>query len=156
VSENFNGEIHTLAYPKAALFSFSMALVAYNILATLRTALGSVHGVGKIEAGLSDFYLVDEIQSTYRGMMIAIPSPHWASLRTISLTQMALLLQHLAAKVNLKCFLRGVVSTQLIQGLFYLFVPVTLCIKSWKPEWFEWGKMNLIFDVVTNNSWNVI
>jgi hypothetical protein len=106
VSENFNGEIHTLAYPKAALFSFSMALVAYNILATLRTALGSVHGVGKIEAGLSDFYLVDEIQSTYRGMMIAIPSPHWASLRTISLTQMALLLQHLAAKVNLKCFLK--------------------------------------------------
>jgi hypothetical protein len=84
VTDNFNGEIHTLAYPKAALFSFSMALVAYNILATLRTALGSVHGVGKIEAGLSDFYLVDEIQSTYRGMMIAIPSPHWASLRTIS------------------------------------------------------------------------
>jgi IS4 transposase len=38
VTENFNGEIQTLAYPKAALFSFSMALVAYNILATKRTA----------------------------------------------------------------------------------------------------------------------
>lgn len=36
VTENFNGEIQTLAYPKAALFSFSMALVTYNILATLR------------------------------------------------------------------------------------------------------------------------
>lgn len=106
VTDNFNGEIHTLAYPKAALFSFSMALVAYNILATLRAALGSVHGVGKIETGLSDFYLVDEIQGTYRGMMIAIPSPHWESLRTISLTQMALLLQHLAAQVNLKRFLK--------------------------------------------------
>jgi hypothetical protein len=33
-----------------------MALVAYNILATLRGALGGVHGVEKIEAGLSDFY----------------------------------------------------------------------------------------------------
>ncbi len=44
VTENFNGEIQTLAYPKAALFSFSMALVAYNILATLRGALGSVNG----------------------------------------------------------------------------------------------------------------
>jgi len=31
ITENFNGEIQTLAYPKAALFSFSMALVAYNI-----------------------------------------------------------------------------------------------------------------------------
>jgi hypothetical protein len=64
VTENFNGEIQTLAYPKAALFSFSMALAAYNILATLKGALGSVHGVGKIQAGLSDFYLVDEIQGT--------------------------------------------------------------------------------------------
>jgi hypothetical protein len=39
VSDNFNGEIQALAYPKAALFSFSMALAAYNILATLRAAL---------------------------------------------------------------------------------------------------------------------
>ena len=82
VTENFNGEIQTLAYPKAALFSFSMALVTYNILATLRGALGSVHGVGKIEAGLSDFYLVDEIQGTHRGMMIAIPSTEWEALFT--------------------------------------------------------------------------
>lgn len=106
VTKNFNGEIQTLAYPKAALFSFSMALVAYNILATLRAVLSSVHGIGKIAAGLSDFYLVDEIQGTYRGMMIAIPLPDWQWWRTISLTQMALLLQHLAAKVNLKRFIK--------------------------------------------------
>jgi hypothetical protein len=49
-----------------------MALVTANILAVIRAALGGVHGVGKIEAGLSDFYVVDEIQHTYRGMMIAI------------------------------------------------------------------------------------
>ena len=57
VTQNFEGEINTLAYPKAALFSFTLALVAYNLLATLRAALASVHGVGKIEASLSDFYL---------------------------------------------------------------------------------------------------
>lgn len=106
VTENFNGEIQTLAYPKAALFSFSMALVVYNILATIRAALASVHGVGKIQAGLSDFYLVDEIQATYRGMMIAIPSLHWQPFGTSSLTQIAQVLQHLAAKVNLKRFLK--------------------------------------------------
>ncbi len=106
VTENFNGEILTLAYPKAALFSFSMALVVYNILATLRAALGSVHGVGKIEAGLSDFYLVDEIQGTHRGMMIAIPSTHWHQFGMFSLNQMAQILQLLAAKVNLKRFLK--------------------------------------------------
>lgn len=106
ITENFNGEIQTLAYPKAALFSFSMALVAYNILATLRAALVSVHGVGKVQAGLSDFYLVDEIQGIYRGMMIAIPPPHWQSFGTFSLNQMVLLLQHLATQVNLKRFLK--------------------------------------------------
>jgi hypothetical protein len=52
--------------------SFSLALVTYNILATLKAALASVHGVEKVEAALSDVYVVDEVQGTYRGMMIAI------------------------------------------------------------------------------------
>jgi hypothetical protein len=107
VTENFNGEIQTLAYPKAALFSFSMALVTYNILATVKAALGSVHGVGKIDAGLSDFYLVDEIQGTYRGMMIAIPAVHWQSFETFSVEQMVLVLQQLATRVELKRFLKA-------------------------------------------------
>ncbi len=78
VTQNFDGEIKTLAYPQAALFSFTLApLMAYNVLATLKAALASVHGVGKIEAALSDFYVVDELQGTYRGMMIAIPPPFW-------------------------------------------------------------------------------
>ncbi|MCU0537353.1 MAG: IS4 family transposase [Hydrococcus sp. Prado102] len=106
VTDNFNGEIQTLAYPKAALFSFSMALVAYNILATLRAALSSVDEIGILEAGLSDFYLVDEIQATYRGMMIAIPSIAWQSWRIYSHNEMVLILQHLAAQVNLRRFLK--------------------------------------------------
>src|SRR5579883_1880489 len=107
VTENFNGEIETLAYPKSALFSFSMALVAYNILATLKAALGSVHGVGKIEAGLSDFYLVDEIQGTYRGMMIAIPALEWEIFKDFSNEKIAQFLQKIAQGVNLKHFLKA-------------------------------------------------
>jgi len=93
ITTNFNGEINTLAYLSAALFSYCMAIIAYNILATLKAALGSVHGVGKIAAGLSDFYLVDEIQGTYRGMMIAIPPQQWQPFQTCSLPQMAKWLQ---------------------------------------------------------------
>ncbi|MEH1791063.1 MAG: transposase [Nostoc sp.] len=107
VTKNFNGEIQTLAYPKAALFSFSMALVAYNILATLRGALGGVHGVEKIEAGLSDFYLVDEIQGTYRGMMIAIPASEWEIFKTVSIARIAQFLQQFATGVNLKQFVKA-------------------------------------------------
>ena len=106
VTENFNGEINSLAYPKAALFSYCMALIAYNILATLRAALGSVHGVGKIAAGLSDFYIVDEIQGTYRGMMIAIPPPEWKPFEEKSNAQMARWLQECASRVHLKRFLK--------------------------------------------------
>jgi Transposase DDE domain len=107
VTENFNGEIQTLAYPKAALFSLAMAFATYNVLATIRSALGSVHGVGKIEAGLSDYYLVDEVQGIYRGMMISIPDPHWQVFETFSIEQMGAVLQHLAHHVHLKRFLKA-------------------------------------------------
>jgi Transposase DDE domain len=107
VTANFNGEIQTLAYPRAALFSLAMAFATYNILATIRAVLGTVHGVGKVEAGLSDYYLVDEIQGTYRGMMISIPAPHWQVFETFDLTQMGLVLQHLAQYVHLNRFLKA-------------------------------------------------
>ncbi|MEM8604030.1 MAG: transposase [Cyanobacteria bacterium P01_H01_bin.121] len=106
VTQNFEGEIKTLTYPKAALFSFSLALVAYNILATLKAALASVHGVGKIEAALSDFYVVDELQATYRGMMIAIPPSYWQDFQAMPLDDLADLLKHLALRVNIKRFLK--------------------------------------------------
>ena len=94
------------AYPKAALFSFSLALAAYNVLATLKAALASVHGVGKIEAALSDFYVVDEIQGTYRGMMIAIAPQYWQCFAEMPLEELASLLKELAGRVNLKTFLK--------------------------------------------------
>lgn len=106
VTMNFEGEINTLAYPKAALFSFSLALVTYNILATIRASLGSVHGVEHINETLSDFYVVDEIQATYRGMMIAIPAEHWQIFDQMSLTDFTAELKALAAQVNLKRFLK--------------------------------------------------
>lgn len=106
VTQNFEGEIKTLAYPKAALLSFTLALVAYNILATIKAALASVHGVGKIEASLSDFYVVDELQGTYRGMMIAIAPEHWSCFSQMSKGDLAQCLQDLATGVKLKRFLK--------------------------------------------------
>jgi Transposase DDE domain len=106
VTLNFEAEIKTLAYPQAALFSFSLALVSYNILATVRAALASVHGVEKVNQALSDFYVVDEIQGTYRGMMIAIPPEYWQPFGQMSCAEFAEQLKALAARVNLKRFLK--------------------------------------------------
>ena len=104
ITDTFNCELNTLGYPKAALFVFCVAIVAFNILSTVKAALKSVHGVGKVEAGLSDYYLVEEIQATYRGMAIALPAPFWLHIAQMNLTEFALTLKQWASSVNLKRF----------------------------------------------------
>ena len=104
VTENFQGEIKTLAYPQAALFSYSMALVTYNILATIKYILSVVHGWGKIESGISDYYLVDEIQGTYRGMIIAVAKDDWQLISQLEINSLVEWLKFLASNVYLKGF----------------------------------------------------
>jgi IS4 transposase len=104
VTDVFHCEIKTLGYPRAALFVFAMAVVSFNILSTVKAALKSVHGIDKIEAGLSDFYLAEEIQGTFRGMMIALPAPDWQLWARMSVEAFADSLKLWAASVNLKRF----------------------------------------------------
>lgn len=106
LTENFEGEIQTLGYPPAALFSFCMALVAYNLLATVKAALRVAHGAGKVEASLSWYYLVEEVRSTHRGMMIAIEPDYWRAWQAFSMPQLAQQLLDLAKCVNLETFLK--------------------------------------------------
>jgi len=87
ITDTFNCELNTLGYPKAALFVFCLAIVAFNILSTVKAALKSVHGVGKIEAGLSDYYLVEEIQGTFRGLAIALPKSFWLPFAQMSVAE---------------------------------------------------------------------
>lgn len=104
ITDTFNCELNTLGYPKAALFVFCLAIVAFNILSTVKAALKSVHGVGKIEAGLSDYYLVEELQGTYRGMAIALPALFWLPVLQMSTVEFAQTLKQWANRVNLKRF----------------------------------------------------
>ncbi len=104
ITETFHCEIKTLGYPRAALFSFCMAMLAYNVLSCVRAALRSVHGTGKIEAGISNYYLADEIEGTYRGMMIAIPPSEWQIFHQMTLEQVCVTLKELASKVRLEAF----------------------------------------------------
>ncbi len=94
-------EVNTLAYPKAALFGFCVALLAFNVLSVVKAALRAAHGAAKIEAILSTYYLADEIAGTYRGMMIAIPQEHWGVFATMAPARLAKVLKELAAKVDL-------------------------------------------------------
>jgi len=47
-------EIETLGYPRAALFSFAMAVLAYNTYAVVKASLRAAHGTGVIKEKLSD------------------------------------------------------------------------------------------------------
>jgi Transposase DDE domain len=100
----FHSEINTLGYPKAALFGFCLALVAYNMLAVVLAALRSVHGTETIAQEVSIYYIANEIAETYRGMMIAIPEDAWRVFRTMSTAAMVATLLELAQKVRLRTF----------------------------------------------------
>jgi IS4 transposase len=93
-------EIDTLAYPKAALFGFCTALVAYNVVAAVRAALRAAHGAEQVEEKVSNYYLAEEIASTYPGMMIALPPPEWAVSRWASDVEFA---EFLTAAAELAC-----------------------------------------------------
>lgn len=96
-----HGEVNTLGYPKAALFAFCVALVAYNVLSTLKAALRSVHGDEKIAEEVSGYYIADEIQMTHRGMMIAIPEDEWVDFHDLPPVELANVLVRLARSVSL-------------------------------------------------------
>jgi Transposase DDE domain len=101
ITTTLSCEINTLGYPKAALFAFCLALMAYNAVSLIKAALRSAHGRQKINDEVSSYYLSLEIGRTYDGMMIAIPAPHWAFFRKLSAKEFANVLRELASSVNL-------------------------------------------------------
>jgi hypothetical protein len=93
-------EIETLGYPRAALFSFAVAVLAANLLAAMRAALGSEKGAFTVATELSVFQEATDIAGTYKGMMIAIPAQQWRFWATMSLQEFAAAMRYLASKVD--------------------------------------------------------
>lgn len=96
-------EVNTLGYPKAALFAFCVALLLENTLAMLKGSLRAVHGEEQT-AELSGNLLSYELQTTYEGMMVAIPLEHWTAFGTMSLTKFVNFLKSLAKRVDITCY----------------------------------------------------
>jgi hypothetical protein len=93
-------EINTLGYPKAALFTFCVALLLENTLAMLKGSLRAVHGE-TTTAELSGNLLSYELQTTYEGMMVAIPPEHWTPFATMPLKQFVTQLKAFAKHVDI-------------------------------------------------------
>lgn len=102
LTETLTCEVNTLGYPKAALFGFCLALMAYHAVSVIKAALRAVHGQETVEKEISGYYLSLEISQTYDGMMVAIPARHWKKFRTLTPAQLARVLKKLATHVNLR------------------------------------------------------
>lgn len=97
-----NCEVNTLGYPKAALFGFCVAVVAYNVLAVLKAALRAVHGETKVQEEVSGYYLALEWAVVYAGMMIALPAEQWEVFGALSSRELAHYLRDWACKINME------------------------------------------------------
>jgi hypothetical protein len=97
-------EQSSLGYPKAALFAFCVTLLAYNVLATVKAALRSVHGSEKVEEEVSLPRVTEHIGRNYEGMMVGLPAQEWERFRNMKLKELAAGLRELAAKVRLERF----------------------------------------------------
>jgi IS4 transposase len=100
MAETLNAEPQTLAYPKAALFAFCLALLASNAVALLKAALRAAHGQEAVDT-LSVDYAALDIQQVHRGMMIALPAPMWERFRDLDAVELAATLREMACAIDL-------------------------------------------------------
>jgi hypothetical protein len=103
VTQTLACEIATLGYPKAALFTFCLALVAANAVAVIKAALRAAHGAKEADE-LSGYYLALEIEQVHEGMMVALPPPRWALFRQMTPEQFAAVLLKIAAHADLSLY----------------------------------------------------
>jgi hypothetical protein len=104
LTEGLRCEVNTLGYPKAALFGFSLAVCAYNLLAILKGALGAVHGPAKVEEELSTQALAEQISQDTSGLQIALPGQFWDRFARMTAEQLAAWLVQTARRVPWHCY----------------------------------------------------
>jgi len=93
-------EVNTLGYPRAALFTFCLALMLENTLCMLKGSLEAAHGKASVDDEISFTLLSQELCKTYDGMMVQIPPQEWVHFRNMPLKKFAEQLKALAARVD--------------------------------------------------------
>jgi len=93
-------EVKTLCYPRAALFAFATAILAYNAITVIETAIRAEHG--KAEAAqLSKYYVALEISSTNDGMMVALEDSDFDAYRTMPVDEFCVALRDVAQRIDI-------------------------------------------------------
>lgn len=93
-------EISSLGHPRAALLAFGVAVMAYNVLAVLQTAVRATHDLQAADIELSSYYLATEIKAQYTGMMTAIVALAWQAYDALTAQQLGRVLLKIATHVD--------------------------------------------------------
>lgn len=93
-------EIDTQGYPRAALFGFATACVAYNAVAVVKGAIRAAQNPAYVEEELLLYYLALEVAQVTPGMRIAIPDEPWELFRTMSTPEFAATLLDLTGRLD--------------------------------------------------------
>lgn len=102
MERSLGGEVATLGYPKAALFAFCVALVAYNVYATLKASLRAVHGEEKVREEVSGFQIAADVALDHPGMDVAIPDEMWERFQSMTAKQFGSWLISTAKNVDMR------------------------------------------------------
>ena len=94
------GEINTLGYPEAALFSLSCAYLAYNLLQCIRLTLEASHPEQPGETSL--YYIADDIAHTMRGLDAILSDADREFFRVMSPKELSITLRVLAMLVPMR------------------------------------------------------
>lgn len=97
-----NSAVRTLDHPRAALLAFGAAVVAYNVLAVIQAAIAAAHDLEATGIEVSTFYVVDDVRTDYRGMLIAVPVERWTKFDALTPTALARMLLAVAANLDLR------------------------------------------------------
>ena len=95
-------EVRSLGTPRAALLAFAVAVLAYNVMLVLQSAVRAQHARQMANMELSAYYVAVEIRANYAGMMIAAPEDQWRAYENLSSADLAKRLRAVAAHANLK------------------------------------------------------
>jgi hypothetical protein len=95
-------EIDTLGYPRAALFGFACAAVAFNTLGVVKAALRAAHGVQRVDQEVSGYYLCNDLAPQRESLEAMVDAQDWAVFRIVTPSVLAAWLIAQAQRLDLR------------------------------------------------------
>lgn len=107
----FNGELTSLDHPQAALFVFSLSVMAYNILQVILSAFYAEYAADEVER-LSNLYISQDISQDISrqtpGLLVVFDAADWAAVLPTSVSSQARLLRKIARETDLSEYYKSV------------------------------------------------